>query len=185
MVACEWNGFYVSRIDADCEKKRQKKKGSKQETAFKFGKGHVQKTEVPNDLAEKDAAKKGMGTEERDLRSKAKKIRQRAKSARVPKNKNWYADEEDDRFFQQADPTMEIAWATAKAEAQAKREKREAELATAMAEKEQLELLQAEAQHAARAVAHKCWGEAAQEDDLAADASDEQGASDLDEWEIV
>jgi len=22
MVACEWNGFYISRIDADCEKKR-------------------------------------------------------------------------------------------------------------------------------------------------------------------
>eukprot|EP00419_Tripos_fusus_P054442 CAMPEP_0172809924 /NCGR_PEP_ID=MMETSP1075-20121228/8488_1 /TAXON_ID=2916 /ORGANISM="Ceratium fusus, Strain PA161109" /LENGTH=185 /DNA_ID=CAMNT_0013649171 /DNA_START=77 /DNA_END=634 /DNA_ORIENTATION=- len=185
MVACEWNGFYISRINADCEKKKQKKRGSKQETAFKSSKGHVQKAEVPRDLAEKDTVKKGVGTEERNLRSKAKKIRQQAKSERVPKNKNWYADEEDDRFFQQTDPAMEATWARARAEAQAKREKREAELAIALAEKEQLELLQVEAQHAALAVAPEWQEEAAQEEDLTADASDEQDDSDLDEWELV
>jgi len=84
MVACEWNGFYISRIDADCEKKRQKKKGSKQDAAFKLGKGRSQKTVVPGDLAE-ETVKEMVGMEERDLRPKAKKDRQRAKSERVPK----------------------------------------------------------------------------------------------------
>lgn len=186
MVACEWNGFYISRIDADCEKKRQKKKGSKQETAFKLGKGRSHKAVVPSDLAQMDAMKEMVGMEDRDSRSKAKKDRQRAKSERAPKNRTWCADDDADEFAQQTDPAVEAARVMAKAEAQAKRERREAELAAALAEKEQLELLQAEAQNAALAVAHK-WEEKAvlEEEDLAVGASDEHGAIDLDEWEIV
>jgi len=185
MVACEWNGFYISRIDADCEKKRQKKKGSKQDAAFKLGKGRSQKTVVPGDLAE-ETVKEMVGMEERDLRPKAKKDRQRAKSERVPKNKTCYADEDNDGGVQETDPAVEAARATAKAEIQAKREKREAELAAALAEKEQLKLLQAEAQKAALAVACK-WQERAalEEEDLAVSASDDHGAIDLEEWEIV
>lgn len=186
MVACEWNGFYISRIDADCEKKRQKKKGSKQEVTFKLGKGRSQKTVGPGDMTEEDAAKEAVRLEERDLRSKAKKDRQRAKSERAPKNRTWCADDDEDRFVQQTDPSLEATRAMAKAAAQAKREKREAELSAALAEKEELELLQAEAQNAALAVAHK-WQEGAvlEEEDVAVGTNGEHGAINLDEWEIV
>jgi len=182
MVACEWNGFYISRIDADCEKKRQKKKGSKQ-----VGKARSQKAVVPSDLAEENSTQEVLGIGECDLRLKAKKDRQRAKSERAPKNRTWCAD--DDQFAQPTDLAAEAARAIAKAEAQAKREKREAELAAALAEKEQLELLQAEAQNAAIAVAH-AWQEKTirkeeEEEDLAVPESDEHGAIDLDEWEII